>query len=203
VAKQTTKSGTSRIRFIMLEAELPDGDLSQITSAIQNALKPTTVIQQRLPANGAATTLLDHERNGEVVEHETVEADEDGGEVTSAPAKPRPQRVRKPTTPDVLELDLTSGVSLESFANDHPPKGETERNLVVAAWFKEHRDTPAVTSAHVYTAYRALGWSAGFEDFSWPLRTLKKDKLMSSPNRGEYAINHLGIAKVLKLSKGE
>jgi hypothetical protein len=203
VAKQTTKSGTSRIRFIMLDAELPDGDLSQITAAIQNALKPTTVIQQRLPATGGTTPLLDHERNGEVVDHEVLEVDEDSGEVAAAPAKPRTPRVRKPTTPDVLELDLTSGVSLQSFANEHSPSSEPEKNLVIAAWFKEHRDTPAITAAHVYTAYRALAWSVGFEDFSWPLRTLKRDKFMSSPNRGEYAINHLGIAKVLKLSKGE
>ncbi len=203
MAKQTTKSGTSRIRFIMLDAELPDGDLSQITAAIQNALKPTTtVIQQRLPANGTAA-LLENERNGEIVDHEALDGDEDTDEVVSAPAKPRTQRVRKPTTPDVLDLDLTSDRSLESFANEHSANSEPERNLVIAAWFKEHRDVPNITAAHVYTAYRALGWSVGFEDFSWPLRTLKRDKFMSSPNRGEYAINHLGIAKVLKLSRGE
>lgn len=202
MAKQTTKSGTSRIRFIMLDAELPDGDLSQITSAIQNALKPTTtVIQQRLSGNGGAATFLEHERKTESIDDEVLDADDE--EVVTAPAKPRVQRVRKPTTPDVLDLDLTSDRSLESFANEHSPNSEVERNLVIAAWFKEHRQTPAITAAHVYTAYRALGWSVGFEDFSWPLRTLKKDKFMSSPNRGEYAINHLGIAKVLKLSKGE
>ena len=202
MAKQTTKSGPSRIRFIMLEAELPDGDLGQITAAIQNALKPTTtIIQQRLAANGSAAALLEDESNRESAEHEVLSAD--GEELVNTPSKPRAQRVRKPTTPDVLDLDLTSERSLEDFANEHTPNSELEKNLVVAAWFKEHRDTSAITAAHVYTAYRALGWSVGFEDFSWPLRALKKDKLMSSPSRGEYSINHLGIAKVLKLSKGE
>jgi hypothetical protein len=200
VAKQTPKGGTSRIRFIMLEAELPDGDLTQITAAIQNALKPTTtVIQQRIGSPGAIA-LLENERNGEVGEELTELEDH---EVGTVPVKPKVERTRKPTTPDVLDLDLTSALSLESFANEHSPNSETERNLVIAAWFKEHRDTGAVTAAHIYTAYRAIGWSVGLEDFSWPLRTLKRDKFMSSPNRGEYAINHLGIAKVLKLRRGE
>ncbi|MES0100947.1 hypothetical protein [Mesorhizobium sp. M0019] len=40
MAKQSTsKNGTSRIRFIMLDAEIPEGDLNQITLAIQNALR--------------------------------------------------------------------------------------------------------------------------------------------------------------------
>ena len=40
----TTRSGgTSRIRFIMLDAELAEGDLTQIAQAIQNALRPNPV----------------------------------------------------------------------------------------------------------------------------------------------------------------
>lgn len=203
MAKQpASKTGTSRIRFIMLDAEIPDGDLSQITAAIQNALKPTTIIQQRLLPHRATHPLIDGDTDGEIIDEDAIDLDEQ----ESAAPTPKPARAskpRKPTTPAVLELDLTSEVSLEIFASEHPTKSEPERNLVVAAWFKEHRDTPAVTSAHVYTAYRFLKWSAGFEDFSWPLRWLKKDKLMSSPGRGEYAINHLGIDRVNKLGKGE
>lgn len=203
MAKQpTSKTGTSRIRFIMLDAEIPEGDLSQITAAIQNALKPTTtIIQQRLPSHPAAT-LIDSSRDGEIFDEDVIDIEEQEASAT-APKAPRVSKPRKPTTPAVLDLDLTSDVSLESFAADHPAKSEPEKNLVVAAWFKEHRDTSAVTAAHVYTAYRFLKWSVGFEDFSWPLRWLKKDKLMSSPARGEYAINHLGIDRVHKLGKGE
>ena len=43
MGRSSTKSGgKSRIRFIMLEADLSEGDLSEVTSAIQNALKPKT-----------------------------------------------------------------------------------------------------------------------------------------------------------------
>lgn len=56
VKKPKHGNGTSRVRFIMLEAELPDGDLSQITSAIQNALKPPLATNPRTP-NGSVKAI--------------------------------------------------------------------------------------------------------------------------------------------------
>ncbi|MGQ2991179.1 MAG: hypothetical protein ACT6RD_08500 [Brevundimonas sp.] len=202
MAKQpSSKSGSSRIRFIMIDAEIPEGDLSQITAAIHNALKPTTIIQQRFSAQ-STTSALSNEAAAETFDADIIDIDQSA----DAPAPQKPARVskpRKPTTPDVLELDLMSDVSLQTFADAHPATGEPERYLVIAAWFKEHRDTSSITTAHVYTAYRSLGWSVAIEDFGWPLRSLKKDKLMSSPARGEYVINHLGIGRVNKLGRGE
>lgn len=182
----------------MLDAEIPEGDLSQITAAIQNALKPTMIIQQRLPVQAPALT---SDVEIEAFEDDVTEMEESNSATTSKTA--RVSKPRKPTTPDVLDVDLTSEVSLESFASEHPSNSEPERYLVIAAWFKEHRGTSAITTGHVYTSYRSLGWSVAIEDFGWPLRQLKKDKFMSSPARGEYAINHLGIARVGKLGKGE
>lgn len=196
LAKQPApKSGTSRIRFIMLDAEIPEGDLSQITAAIQNALKPTTtIIQQRLPATPnvqlPADDIREEELNGEFAEVELPE------EAEPAPRSKEPKQPRKPTVPKVLDLDLTSGVSFESFASEHPPKNDIERNLVVLAWYKEHRSDEPVTSNHVYTCYRAMKWPSGIDDFAWPLRALKKEQLVKSTGRGQYEINHLGIARV-------
>jgi hypothetical protein len=99
----------------------------------------------------------------------------------------------------VLELDLTSEVSLETFASEHQPKTDPDRNLMVAAWLKEHRSVDAITVGHVYTCYRAIKWPCGSEDFSWPLRYLKREQLMSSPSRGQYAINLLGLARVKEM----
>ncbi len=75
MAKQpTNKGGTSRIRFIMLDAEIPEGDLSQITSAIQNALKPTTtIVQQRLPSNGVQPAIGVNGADGKLAEEEGFE----------------------------------------------------------------------------------------------------------------------------------
>ncbi|MES0099762.1 hypothetical protein [Mesorhizobium sp. M0019] len=135
-------------------------------------------------------------------EDELVDPSDDA-QMESATARPaREGRPRKPTVPKVLELDLMSGGSFEAFANEHTPKNDTERNLVVLAWFKEHRPDEAVTANHVYTCYRAIKWPSGIDDFSWPLRALKKEQLVTSPHRGQYAINHLGIARVEKMGAG-
>ena len=79
VAKQPPpKSGTSRIRFIMVDAEISDGDLSQITSAIQNALKPaTTVIQQRIAVPSAHPALSGAGAEDDPAEEEIREAEVD------------------------------------------------------------------------------------------------------------------------------
>ena len=192
-----SKTGIARVRFIMIDAEIPEGDMSQITAAIQNALKPTTtIIQQRLPhaPAGLARDLSSDEPEDEGL----FELADD--EPTQPLAKPlREPRPRKPTVPKVLELDLNSGSPFEAFANEHSPKNDIERNLVVLAWFKEDRPEEVVTANHVYTCYRAMKWPSGIDDFSWPLRTLKKDQLVTNPARGQYVINHLGIARVEKM----
>ncbi len=198
MAKQhTTKGGTSRIRFIMIDAEIPEGDLNQITAAIQNALKPnTTIIQQRLPSSTVMPRIGANDAQVEFSEEEDLEIEADE---IPAPKPPKSARARKPATPEVLEFDFTSDVSLKSFAEQHSAENEPERCLVIAAWFKEHRSTPSVTTSHVYTGYRVAEWPAGLEDFGWPLRHLKKDKLMSSSARGSFDTNHIGLEKVRKL----
>ena len=194
------KSGTSRIRFIMLDAEIPEGDLSQITSAIQNALKPsTTIIQQRLPTQPAASLSTSSLEADPEFESDAIELEDDTLAEVPVARQSRETKPSKPPVPKVLELDLTSGVSFETFATDRAPKSEPDRNLVVLAWFKEHRPDEAVTANHVYTCYRAMKWPSGIADFSWPLRALKKEQLVASTGRGQYAINHLGIARLDKM----
>lgn len=185
----------------MIDAELAEGDLNQITSAIQNALKPVTVVQQRLPAQ--LTAALPSEReivDGDAERDATPQGDEEQSDAgVASPA--REVRIRKPTPMKVLELDLTSETSFENFAQRHIPKSDTERNLVVLAWFKEFRSDEAVTADHVYTCYRTMKWPSGIEDFPSTLRRLKAQQLVTSPSRRVYVINHLGIARVEKLGQ--
>lgn len=201
MAKQpSSKSATSRIRFIVLEAEIQDGDLSQITSAIQSALKPTTtIIQQRISTSSPAA--LPNGIGAEGALENIMIDDEEEMEVEPAPRRtPRETKPRKPVAMKVLDIDLTSGLSFDQFANRHSPKNDTERNLVVLAWFKENRPDEAVTAHHVYTCYRAMKWPSGIDDFSGTLRQLKRQQLVNGAGRGEYVINHLGIARVEELS---
>lgn len=197
----SSRGGTTKVRFMLLEAEGAESDLTQIFSAIQSAVKPsTTVIQQRLtPAPADQILVVDGSTSGSMLEEFVA----DDLMVSEKPQRSKPKVSRKPTTPDVLDLDFDSEVSLKSFADGHNAiDSDVERYLAIAAWFKEHRDTSAVTTAHIYTGYRTLEWPAGIEDFGAILRYLKSQKLMTSGTRGEYAINHLGLARVKKLATG-
>jgi hypothetical protein len=183
----------------MVEAELPDGDIGQITQAIQNALRPSSTVQ-RIASVPEAKTIVPPAVEREVQTFEAAESI-DGDE--SPPPATKPLRARKPpTAPTVLHLDLTTQPSLEEFTQRANPKNHYERFLVVAAWFKSSRDTNAITVAHVYTCYRALKWQANISDFGQPLRDLKRKQYFTSPEKGHYEINHLGISEVEKLQSG-
>lgn len=195
------KSGTSKIRFIMIDAEIAEGELGNIAQAIQNALRPVALAPPRPVAHIASS-----EASAEIdlSTNDAVDADEGTDVVYTSPSEappPRPQRPRRYATPKVLELDLTSDPSWEQFANLKSPKNDTERYLTVAAWFKDHRNVAAITTDHVYTCYRAVKWPSAIEDFNAPLRKLKNLQFFTSPDRGTYAINHLGLARVEELPK--
>jgi hypothetical protein len=208
MAKSSNKGGgdgSSRIRFIMLEAELGDGDFSQITQAITNALRPTQVVQRLIPVPAMAGSVIPteegvEEQDAEVVSEESPEGSAIGGRasarVVSSKSKGRPR------SPKVVDVDLTSEPSFSGFvARKHPPSDQ-KRFLVVCAWFKEARGVDAITIDHVYTCYRSAGWPTNISDFDGHFRQLLKRQLVSRTNPGTYAINHLGIAEVEKLGAG-
>ncbi len=199
-----SKSGVTKVRFMMLEAEGTEADLSQIFSAIQSAVKPNSiVIQQRVSTTPAAQAALGDPSNDASEEKAIEMVDADEGE-PEKPKRPKLKSVRKPVTPEVLDFDFETDLSLADFASRHSGvDSDTDRYLLIAAWFKEHRDVAAVTTSHIYTGYRTLDWSVSIDDFGSILRYLKSQRFMNSGNRGEYVINHIGLGKVKKLANGE
>jgi hypothetical protein len=200
------RGGTARIRFVMLDAEIPEGDLSQVAQAIQNAIKPTTIVQQRLVTAPPQGTITGNSHADNAVEEppaiESATEDADVEETGAEPKRPiREPRTRKNPTPKVLALDLNSALSWENYATAKNPKNDTEKYLTVAAWFKEHHGEDAITANHVYACFRAMKWSYAISDFAGPLRHLKRQQLMTSPERGKYAINHIGLAHVEEFGK--
>lgn len=193
MAKQAQKTGTSRIRFVMFDAEIADGEIGPITQAIQNALKgPAQPQVVRLPAHKPA------ELSGEAQEVESLEP-EDAVEEAAEARPARPAAPRKPApTPNVVELDMDSPMSLTDFAQGKDAKSNHKRFLIAAAWLKEHRNVDAVTADHIYTCYRKMGWPTNIADFAQPLRELKTRKFFTTPERGMYAINHIGLDAVKK-----
>jgi hypothetical protein len=209
VAKGNGKNGGgssgSRIRFIMLDAELGDGDIGQITQAIQNALRPPVLAQPRALQSASAQKLVNPfaaEDPAAVVDDETdlIEPEANEAATTATQANAR-NKARKNRTPKVLDLDLTTAPSFSEFAATHNPPSDQMKYLTVAAWFKEHRGIEVVTADHVYTCFRVAKWDTAIDDFAAPLRALKHRQLVTQRGKGEFAINHLGLADVEKLRK--
>jgi len=201
MAKTSAKSGSvSRIRFVMFDAEVAEGEIGQITQAIQNALRGPAQLTSRRQIPTAM--LKAPEANGHEGEAESeFEQEEDVVNVDEALAAPaRPRGPRKPAPkPSVIEFDLGSEPPLSSLVD---PKSNHKRYLKIASWFHDHRSIEAITADHIYTAYRHLRWPIDIPDFAQPLRELKHKQYFTTPERGKYAINQLGLAKAAEVSSG-
>lgn len=204
VKKPLKGTGMSKVRFIMLEAEMPEGDLAQITTAIQNALRPAQVNGPRLTRN--STQVIGQ---SEVGDEDVIDAADYGEEVEDEVAAPpnstsKPRKPAKPAKRKVVEIDLDSDVSLASYVEKYPPKIEQDRYLLAVAYLCENRkEIEGVTADHVYTCFLKMNWSTGSRDFAQPLRNLKgNDLLDSGKSRGTYTVNHIGLDRVRKFAEG-
>ena len=131
--------------------------LSQITQAVQNALRSPEVGSQN---RRAITTITQKPQAAnecpETENDEDVEASAEVLPATTPPSKPRVPRKAK--SPNVLDVDLVTEPSFESYAKQKNPTSDSKRYLVVAAWFKLHRGVDEITADHVYTCFRKIKW---------------------------------------------
>jgi hypothetical protein len=193
VAKTSTPS---RIRFVMVEAELAGGDIGQITHPIQNALRspaisPAKRLTTATAGNGATPEPEIEPESEHVEENEIIDARPD-------PVKVRGSRKPSPT-PDIVPIDMNADVSLVSFAQGKDARSQHKKYLIAAAWLKGQRDIHGVTASHIYTCFRSMGWPTNIPDFSQPLRDLKAKKYFGKNDKNEYEINHIGLDYVKKL----
>jgi hypothetical protein len=193
MAKSTKPSGVSRIKLIVLEAEVADDQLHTLTQAFTNALRGPAAPVRRLattpPANGHTEPA-----EGDLVEDDEEELDA----VDITPAAPRAKTVRKVKAPDIVEIEMHAPVSFADFAKGKDDGSQHKKYMIAAAWLAEHRGTPIITDGHIYTCFRSIGWSTAINDFGQPLRELKGRKFFTTPERGHYEINHIGLDYVSK-----
>jgi flagellar biosynthesis regulator FlbT len=200
MANKSTMSG--RVRFIMLEADIADGNISEIAQAISGAIRPAPVTQRIVqPAQalieGASVRVP---KEAELSQHVVQEQFLDEEAVIATPKRTTPSKNRKYPVPQVLDLDLTSGdVPWEAFAKQKNPTETSKKFLVVAAWLKEHRGIDSITADHVYTSFKMAGWGTGLKDFGEPFRKLKAQGWVGSSKPGTFEINHVGLNVVSKM----
>jgi hypothetical protein len=189
----------------MLEA---DGDLTEISQAITQALRPTQPLTRQHVAIAARSTVLspdpaatqEDESPEMVMEVETQESQD-----PESPAASKPRAPRKLPRPNVLaDVDLTSGeMPFEKFAEEKgKPSAHLKRYLLIAYWFKTFRNVDAITPNHVFTCYKKVSWTTQARDFAQPLRDLARNG-NGDMKEGSFAINHIGEGVVEKMTAEE
>ena len=207
MAKMTPKNGgNSKIRLIMLEADLADGDLTQITQAITQAVRQgQPVVRQPVAITARSTAAPAAAAQNGDVDDETADqtAKDEPEEQEEATAASRPRASRKFPAPKVIaDLDLNAGaMSFEKFAmaKGNPSK-HLKRYLLSAYWLKENLGIECVNMNHIFTCYKKMGRSTNIRDFSQPLRDLARNNTNGEVKDGSFTINLIGGGVVEKMT---
>src|SRR5262245_12956621 len=115
MAKSTKSTGTSRIKLIVLDAEVADDQIHTLTSALTNALRGPIPAPKRLPSappqlNGNGHAAEEHDQSDLF---ETLEEEEPVDVTPAAPKAKKPRRVAaKPQL--INDLDINSEPQLAS-----------------------------------------------------------------------------------------
>lgn len=197
MAKSSTpRAGPSRIRFIMVEADLYDGDLEHVTQVLQNAFRNPQVSTGRPPiarvtSRKSVGSSEQPDADEELDQGEDEFVEEIVVEKQRSPRKPRPAKV-----PTVLnDIDVKSAPALKDFISEFELKSNVDRYLVVALWFRDARAINSITVDHVYTCFRLLSWPTSSTDFSKPLKNLRDEQSMTGGAKG-YSLTLTGAGKI-------
>jgi hypothetical protein len=198
--------GTSKFRMVVIDAELQEGEISQLAQAIQGAFGGQRATAVRL-SESVARALPSPDSAEIPAELDGAEIVEDSGVAVTAPAPARPKAQKKIRTPN-LDADLHPEVdpSFKAYAEARNVTAATAvltKFLIVAAWLHEERSGMKITADRAYTCFRFIGWPFSI-DFDQPLRDLraKKKFLELKPEdkgKGEFSITHLGLDKATKM----
>ncbi len=204
MAKRKSNDGTStsKMTVMVFQLEGDDATLQEGFRTISNAISrvmPTTGLQASLPAQHAPSGLPAPESpddsDVDYIDAEPV--------VTSSSNGTNGSRKRSVKSPQVLDLDFTSGeVPLKSFLTKFAGDQVTKRYLLIAYWFKHYGELEDVTMDHIHTGYRHMGWQTP-KDASQPLRDMKSKQgwFHKGDGRGSYKINHIGENEVMNIMK--
>jgi len=208
--KPEPRKGGAKVRFVLVEAEVEEGNLGEITHAIASALR---VAPQRMMIGPAGANRANVSASGGTataapamdVEPEAIPNDDSTIETEAAPqqAAPSKSRVKRDLPkPKIVPVEFGNGPdSLEEFVRAAgSPKGLRDRYLVIAAWFNEKRHVEAIDVNHVYTCFKQLGWADAVpnnvSDPFWKLHKIDLGKYA----KNQFVINQIGLNEVAKMT---
>jgi hypothetical protein len=201
--KVDSSNRSNKIRFVLVEADISDGNLSELTQAITSALKPTITPLRQIPrapsqlssnASGAA----EESETEAIVEEPEYSAESNGNSSSSAkPARP-PKKFKPPEYLPAL-LAKEKGTAFKEFAKEKAPATKSKKYLVATYWLKEHGESPTVNADKIYTCFKTAAWSTGFNDWNQTFHNLvHSEHLRKEEGNGCFAINPLGEDAVIK-----
>jgi hypothetical protein len=199
------RGGTSKVKLFYMEADLQEGEITQIAQMIQNTLGGRATVQR---LNGPSARSLPSPVNGEAHELDgSAEIIEDAEveEAAPTPAKARAERsIRTPNLDSAVKPD--DDPSFADYIRGMDVKSYAKKILAAAAWLQEQRNGMAITGDRAFTCFRFVEWPTKDVDFDQPLRNYKSMKLFEQggdqKGTGEYSINDLGLKKAAKMRTG-
>jgi hypothetical protein len=207
-------TGGSRIkfRFVDIEMENVDESITEALKSLAGALSRghATAPPARQLAGGAKHNLPVAQdviaEEGEVLspEAEVEEVPEETEGVAASPGNGnKPKKKYAPKAPKFLsDLDLTTApVKLEDFVKEKSPADMMCKYTVIAFWFKEYFTIEEITTDHIFTAFKHLGWQSQMPDD--PVQTFRNAKSLKNwfdkGAKGAYKINWNGQNAVNKM----
>lgn len=192
---------SNKIRFVLVEADISDNNLSELTHAITNALKPTIAparpaFRAALPATLASGPDEVEEQEPQEVGAEVEEAAEPSNGNGATPKATRPKKFKPPTYIASL-VEGEKGQKFKEFAASKAPKSKAMKYLVAAYWIKEQGEG-AANADKVYTLFKTAGWPTNFNDWSQTFHNLVHTEQMRKEGMAEFALNPLGEDAVSK-----
>ena len=191
---------SNRIRFVLVEADISHGNLTELTQAITSALKPTAAPPSRQIGRAPAPALPAPPEGVEQAEQEEVEELETQEPSNADQESEKTQRARKFKAPEYLPdlLAGDKGKSFKEFAAEKSPSSKTKKYLVATYWLKEYGNSPTVNADKIYTCFKTATWSTGFNDWNQTFHNLVHSEHLRKVGNGEFAINPLGEDAVTK-----
>jgi hypothetical protein len=203
VAEPIKKS--NKFRLVVFEGDFSDDSISEIAQALTSALKPTIPLMRQLPNGKSVAQILPHEAEEDLQEEEEdavidAEVGDDGEGEIPAQKTSKPSRPKKTKPPTYLHDLISDGDAAKAFATEKAPASKNRQYLAAMYWLKEANSTPTANRDKVYTFYKTVGWSVGFNDWNQTFHNLVSDDLIRKVEPvGEFALNPTGEAVVKSL----
>ena len=216
--KTTESKGNAargKITVVMFQIDGSDDTLRDAIKVLGQGiekLSPGGQIYRALPTVSAPTRVngtIPQASESEPAEPEYVESGvpEDVAESaetsTGNSEKPKKKRIQKAIVA-VKGIDWDSDQSFRDYAKQKNPSNAQEKYLVVAGWFKNHRDVSVIGPGHIVAAFDVMDWQKP-ENIPNVFAVIKNTKewFDKGEKSNEWVLAQRGLNALDRLGKGE